>query len=101
MPPLTFDNLFPAEMLPRLASFETFADELGVSPDVLQLDDDCPSLVRVGGVLHADREQLARFRAELTIRTLWAEDAMTRAKAERRRIEAAETAAPAPEPAAA
>jgi hypothetical protein len=101
MPPLTFENLFPPEMLPRLASFETFAKELGVSPDVLAADDDCPPLVRVGGVLHADREQLARFRAELTIRALWAEDAMTRAKAERRRAQAAETVAPEPEPVAA
>lgn len=85
MPPLTFENLFPPELRPRLASFETFAEEIGVSLDVLAADDGCPPLVRVGGVLHADREQLARFRAELTVRALWAEDSMIRAEAEHRR----------------
>jgi hypothetical protein len=93
-------SLSHTSLLPRLQSFAAFAERLGVDPDVLRRDDECPAVVVIGGVEHADLEGLARFEVSLMIRAWGEECELHRAKAARlhtAEIAAGETVPTAPE----
>jgi hypothetical protein len=63
----------PTSLMPRLLEFRPFAERLGVDPDVLRQDHECPSVVVIGGVEHAVLDELARFEVSLLLRA-WGEE---------------------------
>jgi hypothetical protein len=80
------DDLLPSPLLPRMIPFRPFAQRIGVDPNVLRDDVECPPVLTIGGIEHCELELLARFELALFWRALAEESTTRQRKSERRKM---------------